>query len=159
MGVWVEGCGQGPFRGIGVGPGGHYKVVGRNDRAHVQRTGREPPAEQNTHVHPGGGSGPRVAAAVVSNRARIPGQETPPDKKHKHNPGEGSGPRDAGRHARPAAAPRGVRVCVFCPAGFSCPETRARLDTMAAATRGPLPPPGCSCVYCSAGGSRPVRCT
>ena len=37
-----------------------------------------------TGTPPGGGSGLRVAAAVVSNRARVPGQETPPGKKHTH---------------------------------------------------------------------------
>ena len=38
--------------------------------------------------------------------------------------------------------PRRLCVCVFCPAGVSCPETCARFDTTAAATRSPLPPPG-----------------
>ena len=61
------------------------------------------------------------------------------------------------RHARPAAVPRVVLV-YFCPAGVSYPETRARFDTTAAATRGPLPPPGYACVFCCAGGSRPLRC-
>ena len=54
-----------------------------------------------TGTLPGGGSGLWVAAAVVSNRARVSGQETPAGPKtHQHNPGDGSGPRVAAAESR-----------------------------------------------------------